>query len=74
MDVDTLALASVKPLWDVQHKMNKSQIMAATLNDFVMNEYRYKKSVPIVPPAGKMDRFISPFSLLVSYIWFCVYI
>jgi lipopolysaccharide biosynthesis glycosyltransferase len=52
LDSDTVVIRSLRLLWDVQQEMNASHVMAATLNDFVFDEYNKTIVVPIVPPAG----------------------
>ena len=54
MDIDTVALTSVKGLWDTKDHMIENQVIAATYADVQPNPsgYFYNKSVPFVEPTG----------------------
>ena len=55
MDSDTVAMASLRGLWDLRHHMNPSQVFGATFNDLGPDSYSKKpgRHVPFVPPWGK---------------------
>ena len=54
MDSDTLVLSSLLELWNYQHNMNETHLMASAYKDFGPNSYHDNttRSVPIVQPWG----------------------